>query len=75
MARFEDTTDYDDDYSQVPWYRRRWAFVTMFLVFMPAAMVIAFSGEIYAWHAEAARARSSKLFLASLIELQLAPSH
>lgn len=34
-------------YGSIPWFRQRWAIVCMFLVFPPAALVIAWSGEIY----------------------------
>lgn len=34
-------------YGWIPWYRQRWALVCMLLVFAPAAVVIAWSGEIY----------------------------
>lgn len=34
-------------YGAIPWFRQRWALVCMFLVFAPAAVVVAWSGEIY----------------------------
>lgn len=34
-------------YGSIPWFRQRWALICMFLVFPPAAVVIAWSGEIY----------------------------
>lgn len=34
-------------YDQVPWYRKRWFLVLCALVFMPVAVVIAFTGDIY----------------------------
>lgn len=34
-------------YGSIPWFRQRWALVCIFLVFPPAAVVIAWSGEIY----------------------------
>lgn len=34
-------------YGQIPWYRQRWALICIFLLFAPAAAVIAWSGEIY----------------------------
>lgn len=34
-------------YGAIPWFRQRWALVCMFLVLPPAAVVIAWSGEIY----------------------------
>ncbi|MFV0677373.1 hypothetical protein [Variovorax sp. tm] len=34
-------------YGSIPWFRQRWALVCMFLAFAPAAVVIAWSGEIY----------------------------
>lgn len=34
-------------YGQIPWFRQRWAVICIFLVFAPAAAVIAWSGEIY----------------------------
>lgn len=34
-------------YGSIPWFRQRWALVCMFLVFAPAAVVVAWSGEIY----------------------------
>lgn len=36
-------TSYDD----VPWYRKRWALVLMAFFFMPAALIIAFTGDVY----------------------------
>jgi hypothetical protein len=35
------------DYSEVPWYRKRWFFILSLLFFIPAGVVIAFSGEVY----------------------------
>lgn len=34
-------------YDQVPWYRRRWAVILSAFIFMPIALVIAFSGDVY----------------------------
>lgn len=34
-------------YGSIPWFRQRWALVCMLLVFAPAAVVIAWTGEIY----------------------------
>lgn len=34
-------------YGSIPWFRQRWALVCIFLVFPPAAVVFAWSGEIY----------------------------
>ncbi len=34
-------------YDEVPWYRKRWVFVLTLLFFIPAGLVIAFSGEVY----------------------------
>lgn len=34
-------------YGPIPWFRQRWALVCIFLLFAPAAAVIAWSGEIY----------------------------
>lgn len=36
-----------DSYDRVPWYRKRWFFLLMLLLFIPAAAVIAFTGEVY----------------------------
>lgn len=37
----------DIDYSQVPFYRRRWFICVSVLCFMPAALIIALTGEVY----------------------------
>uniref|UniRef100_C5CKG2 Zinc ribbon domain-containing protein n=1 Tax=Variovorax paradoxus (strain S110) TaxID=543728 RepID=C5CKG2_VARPS len=34
-------------YGSIPWFRQRWALVCIFLLFAPAAAVIAWSGEIH----------------------------
>ena len=34
-------------YDQVPWFRKRWFLVVCAVVFMPVAVVIAFTGNIY----------------------------
>ncbi|MFV0678175.1 hypothetical protein [Variovorax sp. tm] len=34
-------------YGAIPWFRQRWALVCIFLLFAPAAAVIAWSGEIH----------------------------
>jgi hypothetical protein len=34
-------------YDQVPVYRRRWFFVTCMLLFIPAAVALALTGDIY----------------------------
>lgn len=34
-------------YDQVPWFRKRWFLVLSALVFIPVAVVIAFTGPIY----------------------------
>ena len=34
-------------YGQIPWYRQRWALICIFLLFAPAAAVIAWTGELY----------------------------
>ncbi|MET3434413.1 hypothetical protein ABIC71_003922 [Herbaspirillum seropedicae] len=34
-------------YDQVPWYRRRWALVLAAFVFMPIALIIVFTGDVY----------------------------
>jgi hypothetical protein len=34
-------------YDQVPWCRRRWFIVLSVLIFVPVAIVIAFTGDIY----------------------------
>ena len=34
-------------YEQVPWFRKRWFAVVCMLVFMPAFLVIAFTGDVY----------------------------
>jgi hypothetical protein len=38
----------DLNYDDVPWYRKRWFVVVSFLVFMPATIAIALTGEVYA---------------------------
>ena len=38
----------ETDYGQLPWYRKRWFIVSMFLLFAPAMVVIAWTGDIYA---------------------------
>ena len=35
-------------YDQVPWFRQRWFMVLCLMFFCPAAIVIAFTGDIYA---------------------------
>ncbi|UPQ83535.1 MULTISPECIES: hypothetical protein [Pseudomonas] len=37
----------DLDYSQIPFYRRRWFVGLSVLCFMPAALVIALTGDVY----------------------------
>lgn len=37
----------DLDYSQIPFYRRRWFIFVSLLCFMPAALIIALTGEVY----------------------------
>ncbi len=34
-------------YDQVPWFRKNWGSILLWLVFAPAFIVIAFTGEIY----------------------------
>lgn len=34
-------------YAQVPWFRKRWFLLVSALLFMPATVVIAFTGPIY----------------------------
>ena len=34
-------------YDQVPWYRKRWFCVLLLFVFVPALVVIAFTGDVY----------------------------
>lgn len=34
-------------YDQVPWFRKRWFLVLCAVIFMPVAVVIAFTGNIY----------------------------
>lgn len=34
-------------YDQVPWFRKRWFLVLCAIIFMPVAVVIAFTGDIY----------------------------
>lgn len=36
-----------ENYDQVPWFRRRWFAIVCFLLFMPAFLLIAFTGDIY----------------------------
>lgn len=36
------------DYSQLPWYRKRWFVVLMYLLFAPATIAIAATGDVYA---------------------------
>ena len=31
----------------MPWYRRRWALVLAAFVFMPIALIIVFTGDVY----------------------------
>lgn len=35
------------DYTQVPWYRKRWFLVVCCLFFIPAVSLVAFTGELY----------------------------
>lgn len=35
-------------YDEVPWYRRRFYFMLFWLFFLPALIVIGFSGDVYA---------------------------
>ena len=44
---FKETSDFAN-YSQVPFYRKRWFFVLSFLFCIPLMMGLAFSGNIYA---------------------------
>lgn len=37
----------DIDYSEIPFYRRRWFIVVSLLCFMPATLVIALTGNVY----------------------------
>lgn len=37
----------DIDYSQVPFFRKRWFIVVSLLCFMPAALIIALTGNVY----------------------------
>lgn len=34
-------------YDQVPWYRKRWALTLTAFLFMPLALLIAFTGDVY----------------------------
>ena len=36
-----------ENYAQVPWFRKRWFAILCVLVFMPAFLIIAFTGDIY----------------------------
>ena len=36
------------DYGQLPWYRKRWFVVLMFLLFAPVTIAIAATGDVYA---------------------------
>ncbi len=36
------------NYSEITWYRKRWALVLSALFFLPAAIVVAATGDIYA---------------------------
>jgi hypothetical protein len=38
----------DLSYDDVPWYRKRWFMVVSALIFMPATIGIALTGEVYA---------------------------
>ncbi len=46
-TKFIPTQDYSS-YTQVPFFRRRWFFVTSALLFIPAMLTVAFSGRVYA---------------------------
>lgn len=37
----------DIDYSQIPFYRKRWFICVSLLCFMPAALIIALTGNVY----------------------------
>lgn len=34
-------------YDQIPWFRKRWFAIISILVFIPAFLVIAFTGDVY----------------------------
>jgi uncharacterized membrane protein YvbJ len=36
-----------ENYTQVPWFRKRWFAILCVLAFMPAFLIIAFTGDIY----------------------------
>lgn len=38
----------DTPYSDIPWHRKRWFIITMLLIFIPASLVIALTGDLYA---------------------------
>lgn len=38
----------DTPYSEIPWHRKRWFVTTLFLIFIPACLVIALTGDLYA---------------------------
>ena len=38
----------DADYTQLPWYRKRWFVVLTLLLFAPATVLIAATGDLYA---------------------------
>lgn len=42
-----DTPAVYTSYDQVPWFRKRWFLVLCAVIFMPIAVVIAFTGDIY----------------------------
>jgi len=35
-------------YDEIPFYRKRWFVIVLFLLFVPAVIVIGFSGDVYA---------------------------
>lgn len=46
-AAAADTPPVYTAYDQVPWFRKRWFVVLCVVIFIPAALVIAFTGPIY----------------------------
>jgi uncharacterized membrane protein YvbJ len=36
-----------ENYAQVPWFRKRWFAIVCIVLFMPAFLLIAFTGDVY----------------------------
>lgn len=43
----DSSVDVYTSYDQVPWYRKRWALILAAFIFMPLALLIAFTGDVY----------------------------